>query len=183
MDSEIDRLLDEAQLNIKQQQKNENKQLNIVEEIANSIPKLQSEIEKRAQTTKTPHKDIPLKSINKPQSKPDNAGKDWFGLKRPEITPELKRDLQILNMRHVIDPKRFYKKSDTLSKYFAVGTIKEDPTEFFSARLTHKERQNTLAEEVLSTRGDYFKSKYRDIQKSKTSGGKKSWRKRREMRA
>lgn len=40
----------------------------------------------------------------------------------PEITPEVKRDLQLLKLRNVLDPKRFYKKDSDrkLPKYFQV---------------------------------------------------------------
>lgn len=30
----------------------------------------------------------------------------------PVMTPELKRDLELLSLRNVLDKKRFYKKSD-----------------------------------------------------------------------
>lgn len=182
MDTEIEQLLASAAVSLGS--KSETKVAAPAGDAIDSIPKLQCTVETAAASA--PNKtlnSLPLKSLAKPSKQPDTAGKNWFDLKSPEITPELKRDLQLLSMRHVLDPKRFYKKSDALSKHFAVGTIKEDPTEFFSARLTRKERKNTLAAEILSTRGDYFKSKYRDIQKRKTSGGQKSWRKRKEMRA
>lgn len=50
------------------------------------------------------------------------TGDGWFGMKAPEITDELKNDLQALKMRAAIDPKRFYKKNDRegLPKYFQV---------------------------------------------------------------
>lgn len=40
----------------------------------------------------------------------------------PEITDELKNDLEILKMRSALDPKHFYKKNDmeALPKYFQV---------------------------------------------------------------
>jgi len=43
-------------------------------------------------------------------------------MKAPEITEELKNDLQILQMRSALDPKHFYKRSEmkTLPKYFEV---------------------------------------------------------------
>lgn len=49
-------------------------------------------------------------------------GPGWFGLPAPEMTDELKHDLEVLRMRHVLDPKRFYKKNDLkdLPKYFQV---------------------------------------------------------------
>jgi len=34
----------------------------------------------------------------------------------PVLTPELKKDLQILNMRHYLDPKRHYKKTGSKEK-------------------------------------------------------------------
>lgn len=39
-----------------------------------------------------------------------------------EITEEVKRDLEVLQMRSVLDPKTFYKKNDlkVLPKYFQV---------------------------------------------------------------
>jgi len=94
------------------------------------------------------------------------------------LTPELKRDLQLLRMRSVLDPKRHYKKDNRrkgdVPEFSQVGTIIEGPTEFFTARLTNKERKRTLTEEVLAGEKNThrFKSKYNDIQKAKTSGKK-----------
>lgn len=44
-------------------------------------------------------------------------------MKAPELTQELKGDLQLLKMRGSLDPKRFYKKNDRdgFPKYFQVG--------------------------------------------------------------
>jgi hypothetical protein len=54
-------------------------------------------------------------------------GKKWYGLPATEITEEVKRDLEIVQMRSVLDPKRFYKKNDmkVLPKYFQVCSQKE----------------------------------------------------------
>lgn len=43
-------------------------------------------------------------------------------MKAPELTDEIKRDMKILQMRSVLDPKRFYKKNDrkAIPKYFQV---------------------------------------------------------------
>jgi hypothetical protein len=96
---------------------------------------------------------------------------------RTDLTPGLKRDLQLLRMRSVLDPKRFYKKENkkpAVPEYSQVGTIIEGPTEYFSARLSNKERKTTFADEVLAGERDTgrFKSKYADIQAAKTSGKK-----------
>ncbi|CAI2182100.1 2046_t:CDS:2, partial [Funneliformis geosporum] len=95
-------------------------------------------------------------------------GPGWFDMKKPEITPEIKRDLQIIKLRNVLDPKRFYKKDNTkgLPKYFEIGTIKEGPTEFFSSRIPRKERKQTIADELLADEKSksYFKRKFSEIQ-------------------
>jgi hypothetical protein len=80
-------------------------------------------------------------------------------------------------MRSVLDPKRFYKKEVSkpqVPEYSQVGTIIEGPTEFFSARLTNKERKQTFVGEVLATEQatGRFRSKYGEIQAKKISGKK-----------
>jgi len=37
-------------------------------------------------------------------------GKNWFDLPATELTDEVKQDLEVLQMRSVLDPKHFYKK-------------------------------------------------------------------------
>lgn len=92
--------------------------------------------------------------------------------------PELKRDLQILHMRGTaIDPKRHYKKESLKAKvprYAHVGRIVEGATEFYSARLTRKERKQNLVDELLSAEkaSGKFRSKYEAIQLKKASGRK-----------
>ena len=69
-----------------------------------------------------------------------------------EYTPELRRDMRLLKLRGAYDPKRFYKTDDTskLPKHFQVGTVIEGAQDFYSARLTKKERKRTLTEEVFA---------------------------------
>jgi hypothetical protein len=58
-----------------------------------------------------------------------------------------------LKLRGAYDPKRFYKTDDTskLPKHFQVGTVVEGAQDFFSARMTKKERKRTFAEEIASS--------------------------------
>jgi len=58
------------------------------------------------------------KKQNAERRKTDQSG--WFDIPKAEITPEIKRHLQLLKLRDVLDPKRFYKKGD----------LKELPTHF-----------------------------------------------------
>jgi len=100
----------------------------------------------------------------------------WYNLPRTDLTPELKRDLQLLNMRSVLDPKRMYKKQGKLKipEYSQVGTLIEGPAEFFSARVDRKDRKRTFVEEVLAAEQESgkFKSKYEELQVKKRSGKK-----------
>ncbi|KAJ5675897.1 hypothetical protein N7462_008794 [Penicillium macrosclerotiorum] len=118
---------------------------------------------------------VPMHSASK-KDKP-TAGPDWFDLPKTVLTPELKRDLQLLRMRSVLDPKRHYKKENGKAKppeFSQVGTIIQGPTEFFSGRITKKDRKKTFVEEAMALERENrrFESKYRDIQSVKQSGKK-----------
>ncbi|XP_054793059.1 rRNA-processing protein fcf2-like [Prosopis cineraria] len=112
----------------------------------------------------------------------DTAGKNWFDLPAQIMTPELEKDLKLLKLRGAIDPKRHYKKGDskskTLPKYFQVGTVVESSEDFFSARLTKKERKATLADELLSDPAfsTYRKRKVREIEEKNQPGGNNKWK-------
>jgi hypothetical protein len=101
---------------------------------------------------------------------------DWYNLPKTELTPQLKRDLQLLNMRAVLDPKRMYKKQGKFKvpEYSQVGVLVEGPTEFFSGRIQKKDRKETFVEEALATEASNgrFKKKYGEVQMAKTSGKK-----------
>lgn len=72
---------------------------------------------------------------------------------KTDLTPELRRDLQLLKMRNVLDPKRHYKKDNKkgdVPAFSQVGTIIEGATEFYSSRLKNKDRKQTMLEEVIA---------------------------------
>ncbi|WPH00713.1 rRNA-processing protein FCF2 [Acrodontium crateriforme] len=111
------------------------------------------------------------------EKKKATAGSDWFNLPKTDLTPELKRDLQLLKMRNVLDPHRHYKKDGGKMKapeYSQVGTIIQGPTEYFSGRIDNKQRKRTFVEEVLAgeEQTGRFKKKYGELQSKKTSGKK-----------
>lgn len=180
---ELDQLLDQAKKNLSGGAKDAQDIFGEIE----SIPRLQTKLKEVNEDTKKPtKKPIAIRALPTTEKpvKPETAGKNWFDLGKPEMTPELKRDLQLLKMRHALDPKRFYKKENAaMSEYFAVGTIKEDASEFYSARISRKNRKKTLAEEILASKPDYFKSRYQKIQDSKRSGRKKHYKNVKNMRA
>ncbi|XP_048005427.1 deoxynucleotidyltransferase terminal-interacting protein 2 [Leguminivora glycinivorella] len=94
-------------------------------------------------------------------------GPGWFDLPAPEVTEELKNDLQVLKMRSVLDPKHFYKKNDmeVLPKYFQVGTVMDSSLDHVNERLTRKQRKRTMVDELLadSEFQKYNKRKYKEI--------------------
>lgn len=116
----------------------------------------------------------------KRKEKGETAGPGWFNLPKTEITEELKKDFQIIKMRNVLDPKRYYKKaSKKMPTYFQVGRVVENATEFYSSRIPKKERKRTMVDELLED-ADFRrknKKKYLEIQKKKESGGKKYFKK------
>ncbi|CAL1385742.1 unnamed protein product [Linum trigynum] len=128
-----------------------------------------------------PNNPSQLKNLQRKQVK-DTLGKGWFDMPAPTMTQELKKDLQILKLRGAIDPKRHYKKGDSklkvLPKYFQVGTVIESPMEFFSGRLTKKERKATITDELLSDQNfkAYRKRKVREIEEQNRPGGKDKWK-------
>ncbi|TNN75353.1 Deoxynucleotidyltransferase terminal-interacting protein 2 [Liparis tanakae] len=108
------------------------------------------------------------------------SGDGWFNMKAPEITQELKGDLQVLKMRGSMDPKRFYKKNDRdgFPKYFQVGTVMDSAVDFYHSRVPKKARKRTMVEELLSDaefrRNN--KKKYQNIvtEKAAQGAGKRS---------
>lgn len=111
------------------------------------------------------------------QLKKLTAGPDWFNLPQTQLTPKLKRDLQLLQSRSILDEKRHYKKDTTKTRapdYCQVGKIVEDATEFYSARLKRKDRKETFTGDVLAMENSTgrFKKKYWELQQKKTNGRK-----------
>ncbi|KAL9043192.1 MAG: hypothetical protein Q9180_000019 [Flavoplaca navasiana] len=116
------------------------------------------------------------------------AGSDWFHLPRTILTPELKRDLQLLSMRSTWDPKRHYKKDSRkplIPEYSQIGTIMQGPTEHFSSRIAKRDRKKTFVEEITAAEGanGRFKKKSTEIQASKTSGRRAFYQKLKQKRS
>ncbi|KAL7626683.1 dTDP-fucopyranose mutase [Parahypoxylon ruwenzoriense] len=198
-DEQIDQLLKEAEarLHAKQQEKNNGKAVTIPSksDIAKG-PKTEVSTPNAATSASLKDNSNPEQlSVRIPEARRSkkematkaDAGSSWFNLPRTDLTPELKKDLQLLRMRDVLDSKRFYRKDTTrtlVPEFSSVGTIVEGPTDFYNARLTKKERKRTLLEEVLETEDvtRKFKSKYGQIQAAKTSGKKGHYKKMMEKR-
>lgn len=122
--------------------------------------------------------------IDRTKLKEEKTSK-WFSIPKVELTSDLKRDLSILKNRSTLDPKRFYKKDNwQIPENFQFGTIIEDKSEFYSARLNKKQRSTTFTGELLkdSDKKQWFKRRYNEIQDKKKSGGKASYKNLQEKR-
>ena len=83
----------------------------------------------------------------------ETTGADWNHMRAPTLTAELKRELLLVKMRGVLDPKRFYRASDSgkgLPKYFQMGTIVGGAEDGREHKLTRKERKGSIAEEMMA---------------------------------
>ena len=101
------------------------------------------------------------------------AGSGWFNMTPTPMTSQLKTDLSIIRNRNYLDPKKFYKNADSYEgKVLQLGTVIEGSNEYYSSRLTKRERRMNLTEEVMADRTvtEYAKKKYRELQAEKDVG-------------
>ena len=127
-------------------------------------------------------------SAAKAKGKPTND--KWWELPEQEITPEVRRELEIIKMRNYLNPKRFYKANDSkkLPSRFQFGTIVSGAFEGSGATLTRAERRETIAGEVMADRHvrKYARRVFNSVQderrpptKKRRKGGKGQYNKRR----
>jgi hypothetical protein len=105
----------------------------------------------------------------------NTTGKEWFDMKVPEMTPELKEDLKAIQLRDVIDPARFYKKMDRnqIPKFFQVGTIMDNILDGKKNRLKKEEVKSRIVEEFLEsdTKKNYTLRKFDELQNQRRKIG------------
>lgn len=58
----------------------------------------------------------------------DTAGPKWYGMPKQELDDNTKRELHVLRLRNVLDPKRHYRSTGGLTKaanpkYFQIGQV------------------------------------------------------------
>lgn len=90
--------------------------------------------------------------VNKNKKTKKSASKEWFELPAQEITEDVKTELRVLRLRSAFDPKQFYKKFDDTKfpSNFQFGRVVESSADYYSSRMTKKERKRTMAEEIMS---------------------------------
>lgn len=106
----------------------------------------------------------------------ESAGAGWFNMMPTPMTDELKTDLAVIRNRNYLDPKRFYKSADKhTGKVIQMGTVIEGSAEFYSSRLTKKQRRSNLTEEIMAdpAAADYTRTKYKKMQQAKNEKARK----------
>ncbi|KAG2483815.1 hypothetical protein HYH03_017338 [Edaphochlamys debaryana] len=95
---------------------------------------------------------VPPRANSPPPASAAEASKRWAELPATKITEEVKTELRLLRLRGAYDPKRFYKSFDETKfpKHFQIGTVLDSPGEFYSSRLTQRERGATITQEILA---------------------------------
>ncbi|XP_033116161.1 deoxynucleotidyltransferase terminal-interacting protein 2-like isoform X2 [Anneissia japonica] len=86
------------------------------------------------------------------KEKESNSGGGWFNMKAAEMTDELRRDLKLIQMRSMLDSKRFYKNNDmkNLPKFVQMGQVVDSHADFYSHRIPKKQRKKTVVDELLA---------------------------------
>lgn len=121
---------------------------------------------------------------NKKKGGTDTAGPAWFNMPASDVTPEIEKDIRLLQMRSALDPKQHYRKGERIlqGKYFQVGTVINNSSGHYSDRLVKRQRGRTVLETLMrdTERQKYFKKKYNTLQEASVKAGKASYVKRKQ---
>jgi hypothetical protein len=125
---------------------------------------------------------IPDNPAKVPQKKDiETTGPKWFDMQATPMTPELEREMQLLKMRNVLDPKRHYKRDTSKGnpKFFQVGIVVDSAQDYYSSRAPRKTKNKSTVDQLLQDhdKRQYFKQKFVDIQAKKSSGKRKDFKK------
>lgn len=103
-----------------------------------------------------------------------------------EITDELRQDMEIIQMRSVLNPTHFYKKNDlkTLPKYFQVGTVLPSPLERQEPGVRVSKKKSLVDELLEDAEFQQFnKRKYNEVMAEKSRNGfKKAYKKMKKLK-
>lgn len=94
------------------------------------------------------------------------AGAGWF---HARSNAAVETDAKMLEKRNYFDPKRFYKKTDKVSKHAQLGTVIAGKFESRSNTLHKKDRRTSISAQLLAddSAKTYAKRKYNELQDAK----------------
>ncbi|KFB41123.1 hypothetical protein ZHAS_00008583 [Anopheles sinensis] len=130
-------------------QKNELNQTDVNAEMKSAV--LTPSIEKKDNIARLGMSEAALRKLNRAERQ-KTKGKDWFDMAAPEVTPELKNELDLIRMRSVLDPKKVYGRVEKRStpKYFEIGTVLESPLDHFNERGLKKTKKQSLVDDLMA---------------------------------
>ncbi|GAA99541.1 uncharacterized protein L969DRAFT_620281 [Mixia osmundae IAM 14324] len=124
-----------------------------------------------------------LTTAEKAKLKRPTAGPGWFDMTAPEMTPELKREIQAMQLHNALDPKRFMRgeskrAAKKLPEIFQFGHILPSTSR---TPLTNTggpvamPKKRTFLEQLVQDENakTYAKKKFLEVQARSQSGGKK----------
>ncbi len=112
-------------------------------EKADRAPRVKDELKRRRKRKKT-EGEVPA-----------TAGSSHFDIPNTEVTPEIEQTFKMLEMRPYLFKDQHFKKAMKWKQpsFFGVGTVVDDPRDFYSTRVPRKQRKQTLGEELMSEAG------------------------------
>ncbi|XP_058061648.1 deoxynucleotidyltransferase terminal-interacting protein 2 [Anopheles bellator] len=129
---------------------NELNTTDVDKELRSSV--LSPAIEKSENLARLSMSDKKLQHLNRLERQ-KTKGKSWFDLPAPEMTTELKNQLELIQMRSVLDPKKSFGRAEKirkLPKYFQIGTVANSPLEYYNERGVKKVKSQSLVDELLA---------------------------------
>lgn len=94
-------------------------------------------------------------------------------MKAPEVTEEVKNELEVIKMRAALDSKHFYKRAEskTIPKYFEIGKVIANPLDHYRER--NEKPPKSLVDELLADAEfqKRNKRKYRELMENKKNSG------------
>jgi hypothetical protein len=144
-------------------------------------------LKKASQPITEPFPSVAARKETKILNKTSQSKDPWASMNSTKLTPELEKDLKLLSMRNALDTGRHYKAGEKIGrkdKPFQIGTIIESSNEFYSGRLTKKQRKPTLVDTLLydEEKRSVYKNKFMNLQKKHQSGSLKKYRSTRQTR-
>jgi hypothetical protein len=111
------------------------------------------------------------------QARPKTTGASHFGMGAPQVTPQLKREVQALRLHNAMDPKQFLRgeakrDSANLPEFFQIGHVVDPGRRATTEATPAKARKRGFLEALVEdaeARG-YAKKKYAEVQRSAMSG-------------
>jgi hypothetical protein len=144
-------------------------------------------LKKASQPITEPFPSVATRKEMKITNKLQISNDPWTCMSETKLTPEIEKDLKLLSMRNALDTGRHYKSGEKIGrkdKPLQVGTIVEGSGEFYSGRLTKRQRKPTLVDTLLydEEKRSIYKNKFMNLQRKHQTGSLKNYKNLRQTR-